>query len=88
MHSISLGEHYPPLAVGPATYKGALRIPKIHGGASLRVIKLGGELYKENILDIAQDFNARYMALRATISPNTNFDPIIIKKIISITILL
>ena len=58
------------------------------GGASLRVIKLGGELYKENILDIAQDFNARYMALRAAISPNTNFDPIIKKQVISITILL
>ena len=60
MHSISLGELFPPLAVGPATFMGALRIPKIHvGGASLRVIKLGGELYKENILDIAQDFHAR-----------------------------
>ena len=59
MHSISLGELYPPLAVGPAAFMGALRIPKIHGGASLRVIKLRGELHKENILDIAQDFNAR-----------------------------
>ena len=60
MQSISLGELYPPLAVGPAAFMGALRIPKIHGGgASIRVIKLRGELHKENILDIAQDFNAR-----------------------------
>jgi hypothetical protein len=63
MHSISLGELYPPLAVvwplAPQLSWARSEFPKYMGGASLRVIKLGGELYKENILDIAQNFNAR-----------------------------
>ena len=48
---------------------------------------LGGKRYKEKILDIVQDFNARQTALRATISPNTNFDPTILKKVIRVTVL-
>ena len=60
MHSISLGELYPPLAVGPRSFHGrAQNSQNTWGGASLRVIKLRGELHKENIFDIAQDFNAR-----------------------------